>query len=127
MKKDQIRVKRVYDKPADSDGYRVLVDRLWPRGIRKADLKHDLWLKDVSPSSELRKWFNHDADQWGEFKKRYHAELNKEKDAVAQLLDIASSETLTLLYAAKDEEHNQAVVLRDYLIALANKKDQAKD
>ncbi len=127
MKKERIQVKRVYDKPSDSDGYRVLVDRLWPRGIRKADLKHDLWLKDVSPSSELRKWFNHDPDQWGEFKKRYHAELKKEKDAVAQLLDIASRETLTLLFAAKDEEHNQAVVLRDYLIALANKENQPKD
>jgi len=119
MKKDQIQIKRVYDEPDDNDGYRILVDRLWPRGIRKEDLKHDLWLKDVTPSSTLRKWFHENKDQWAEFTKRYHAELDDEHEAVQQLIDKSRQQRVTLLYAAKDEQHNNANVLRDYLLAHA--------
>ncbi len=115
MKKNAIQVKRVYDDPAASDGYRVLVDRLWPRGVKKADLKYDLWLKDITPSSDLRKWFHEDKTRWSEFTKRYCAELDKEQDAVKQLQDKARHGTVTLLSATKDESHNHANVLRDYL------------
>jgi uncharacterized protein YeaO (DUF488 family) len=110
-----IRIKRVYDDPAKADGYRVLVDRLWPRGVKKVDLDHDEWLKEVAPSDELRKWFGHDPDRFGEFKKRYAAEL-KGSDALADLRRIGREHaTVTLLYGAKDTEHNQAVVLRSLM------------
>ncbi|AHG62346.1 DUF488 domain-containing protein [Advenella mimigardefordensis] len=119
MKKDQIQTKRVYDEPADSDGYRVLVDRLWPRGIKKEALKHDLWLKEITPSSALRKWFHENAEQWAEFRQRYYAELDDQPAAVQQLIDQSQQQRVTLLYAAKDEQHNNANVLRDYLRAHA--------
>ncbi|AFK60960.1 hypothetical protein TKWG_01460 [Advenella kashmirensis WT001] len=119
MKKNQIQTKRVYDDPDDNDGCRVLVDRLWPRGIKKEDLKHDLWLKEVSPSTSLRKWIHENTDQWAEFTKRYCAELDKEPEAVQQLVDKSRQQRVTLLYSAKDEQHNNANVLRDYLLAHA--------
>lgn len=110
-----MKLKRVYDPPAASDGTRVLVDRVWPRGVSKADAKIDHWLKDIAPSTALRKWFGHDPAKWAEFKKRYIAELKKNPDAVAELRKLVRKGTVTLVYGAKDPDHNQAVVLKSYL------------
>ena len=109
----RVRLKRAYEPPAASDGTRVLIDRLWPRGVRKDAAALDLWLKDIGPSTELRKWFGHDPDKWPEFKKRFAAELDGNDAGVTQLRDLASKGKVTLLYSAKDEKHNNAVVLRD--------------
>ena len=110
-----IRIKRMYEPYDKSDGYRVLVDRLWPRGIKKADAHIDEWLKDVGPSAELRRWFGHDVEKWAEFRKRYKIEL-KNSEAWEALRKLAHAhKTLTLLFAAKDEAHNQAVVLKEML------------
>ena len=110
-----VHTKRVYLEVSPSDGYRVLVDRLWPRGMRKENAHIDLWLKEAAPSSELRKWFNHDAERFEEFAKRYKAELDA-NGALATLQHIvAEHPTTTLLYAAKDENHNNAVVLKQLL------------
>lgn len=107
-----IKIKRIYEQPSERDGYRVLVDRLWPRGISKNQAKIDLWLKEIAPSNDLRKWFSHDPKKWDRFRKKYRLELNRKR---ALLLEIKQAEkekgTLTLLYSAKDKEHNQAVVL----------------
>ena len=108
-----IKIKRVYEKPGDEDGFRILVDRLWPRGLTKEKATVDLWLKDIAPSTELRKWFNHDPDKWNEFKKRYFDELKKNKAAVSVLKDHLKKKTVTLVYAAKDSDHNEALVLSD--------------
>lgn len=110
-----IRLKRIYEPKAAADGFRVLVDRLWPRGIRKQDADIDLWLKDVAPSPELRRWFGHDPVRWAEFSRRYRAELRGKEEALAELREKAEGQTVTLLYGANDEEHNQAVVLREVL------------
>ncbi len=112
-----LRLKRAYDPPARGDGYRVLVERLWPRGVRKEALALDEWLKDVAPSSELRKWYGHDVNRWPEFVRRYRAELQREPAAraFAALLERAREHTVTLVYAARDEEHNSAVVVRAQL------------
>lgn len=110
-----MKIKRVYDKPEKEDGFRVLVDRLWPRGMTKEKAKVDLWLKDIAPSTELRKWFDHDPDKWNEFKKRYQQELKDNKESVAQLKDRMKSVPLTLLYAARDTEHNEAQVLKEWM------------
>jgi uncharacterized protein YeaO (DUF488 family) len=111
-----LRVKRVYDKPRREDGHRVLVDRLWPRGMKKEAAKIDLWLKEVAPSDALRKSFCHDVEKWPEFQKRYRAELKEKKELLAQLRKIEKEHgKLTLLYGAKDTEHNQAIVLAEVL------------
>jgi uncharacterized protein YeaO (DUF488 family) len=113
-----IKIKRIYEKPAEEDGWRVLVDRLWPRGMTKKAAHLDLWLKDVAPSDALRKWFGHKPEKWSEFQKKYRAELAKKEELVAQLKKMAKEHrTLTLLFGAKDEEHNEAVVLADALKA----------
>ncbi|MGZ4485800.1 MAG: DUF488 domain-containing protein [Nocardioidaceae bacterium] len=115
-RKHDVRIKRVYDDPAGSDGYRVLVDRLWPRGISKDEAALDAWIKDVGPSTELRRWFGHDPSKFDEFADRYRAEL-KGSEALAQLrARRRENPVVTLLYSAKDTQHNQAVVLRDLLI-----------
>jgi uncharacterized protein YeaO (DUF488 family) len=106
-----VHIKRVYEPPEPSDGKRILVDRLWPRGLSKDKAKADLWLKEVAPSNELRKWFAHDPAKWTEFQKRYRAELKERKKQLAELKHEAAQGTITLLYGAHDEEHNQAVVL----------------
>ena len=111
----KILVKRIYESGAKSDGSRVLVDRLWPRGISKSDAKLDLWLPDIGPSTKLRQWFNHDPARWEEFQRRYHAELKDKKELVAELKGRAKKGTVTLLYSAKDEQHNQAVALWSFL------------
>ncbi len=110
-----IKMKRAYDPPSDDDGARYLVDRLWPRGVKKEDLHVDGWLKEVAPSTELRKWFGHDPAKWDEFQQRYRRELEDNVAAWQPLLDAARKGTLTLVYSAKDTEHNDAVVLRDVL------------
>ena len=110
-----IRIKRVYEQPEDDDGMRILVDRLWPRGLTKAKADVDLWLKDIAPSTELRKWFGHDPAKWTEFKKQYRSELNKNKEPLVLLKEQTEKGTVTLVYAAKDEAHNEAVVLQEIL------------
>lgn len=110
-----IKVKRAYEPPAEADGHRYLVDRVWPRGVKKEALALDAWNKDVAPSTALRKWFNHDAEKWGEFQRRYAAELDTNRDAWKPLLQAAQEGTITLVYSARDEEHNQAVALKTYL------------
>ena len=110
-----IKLKRVYDPPAASDGHRVLVDRLWPRGLKKAGAHIDEWLRDIAPSNKLRKWFGHDVDRWSEFKKRYAAELKANREVLRDLAKNARKQTVTLLFGAKDEKHNNAVVLSSVL------------
>jgi uncharacterized protein YeaO (DUF488 family) len=110
-----IAIKRVYDAAEATDGYRVLVDRLWPRGLSKANLKMDAWMRDISPSPELRRWFAHDAAKWTEFQRRYTKELEAHADLVRELHERARSGRLTLLYAARDEIHNSAALLKEYL------------
>jgi uncharacterized protein YeaO (DUF488 family) len=112
----KILVKRVYEPAAKSDGFRVLVDRLWPRGLSKESAHIDLWLRDIGPSTELRKWFNHDPARWAEFQRRYYAELKKKAALLATIKKHAKTKPVTLLYSAKDEQHNQAVVLRSVLL-----------
>ena len=109
------KLKRVYDEPSPDDGFRVLVERLWPRGVSKERAGLDLWLKDVAPSPELRKWFNHDPARWKEFQKRYTAELKGKEGAVHVLREKAKSGNVTLVYAAHDEEHNGALVVKRFL------------
>ena len=111
-----IKIKRVYEEPAKQDGWRVLVDRLWPRGMKKEAAHVDIWMKDVAPSDTLRKWFGHQPEKWSEFQKRYRSELAKAQDRIAELRKMEKRHgTLTLLFGAKDEQHNQAVVLAEAL------------
>jgi len=110
-----IRLKRAYEKPSPDDGLRVLVERLWPRGVRKEALAADLWLKDLAPSTELRKWFHHDPEKWPEFQRRYLAELADKKDQVALLKQRLREGVVTFVYAARDEDRNGAVVLKRFL------------
>lgn len=110
-----IRIKRVYEEPSEDDGLRILVDRLWPRGLSKAKAKIDRWEKDLAPTTELRRWFGHDPVKWEEFLQRYRAELEGKEEALARLRREANDGTVTLLYAAKDEEHNNAVALKRYI------------
>lgn len=110
-----IKLKRAYEEAAKSDGERILVERLWPRGLTKERAKIDLWLKEVSPSPELRKWFGHDPAKWAEFQRRYRAELKENREPVQLLKEKSKKGTVTFVYAAKDEEHNSAAILRDYV------------
>jgi uncharacterized protein YeaO (DUF488 family) len=113
---EMIQIKRVYEKPAKSDGWRVLVDRLWPRGVKKEAAKADVWMKEIAPSDALRKSYCHEIDKWPEFQKRYHAELAKKKELLAELQKMEQVHgTVTLLFGSKDEEHNQAAVLAEVL------------
>lgn len=115
MAKPDIRLKRAYEPPSPEDGTRVLVDRLWPRGVRKAEAVIDCWLKEIAPSSELRRWFGHDPSRWEEFRRRYRAELSSRPELLNRLRALAEQGTLTLVYAARDEDHNQVVALRGML------------
>ena len=116
----EIRVKRIYDPPKPADGVRLLVDRLWPRGVSREAAALDVWMRQVAPSSELRRWFAHDVARWREFKRRYAVELGSHQDLVAEILAFARDRPVTLLYSARDTEHNQAVALADYLAAKAD-------
>jgi uncharacterized protein YeaO (DUF488 family) len=110
-----LRIKRVYDPADDEDGTRVLVDRLWPRGLTKERAAVDIWLKEIAPSTELRKQFGHMHERWDEFRREYRGELGGNKDAVERLADLAAKGTVTLLYGARDQERNHAVVLLEYM------------
>jgi uncharacterized protein YeaO (DUF488 family) len=110
-----IKVKRVYEQPSKTDGLRVLVDRLWPRGLSKQQAAVELWLKDLAPSAELRKWFNHDPEKWKPFQSRYRKELSENQPALQLLKKESKERPVTLLFGARDEEHNQAVVLKKIL------------
>ena len=112
----EVRIKRIYETPSRRDGRRVLIDRLWPRGVKKADAKIDQWMKEVAPSDQLRKWFGHDPERWQEFRRRYTAELATKSELLDELRKLAGTGPLTLAYSARDEAHNQAVVLRDTLL-----------
>lgn len=120
-----VRVKRIYEPHAVKDGYRVLVDRLWPRGISKSEAGIDLWLRDAAPSSALRIWFGHDPSRWPEFRTRYHAELRQSTAALAPLIARAKKGTLTLLYSARDKRFNQAVALKAWLDARSHPRKTA--
>lgn len=108
-------IKRIYEPPAAADGYRVLIDRLWPRGLSKADARLDQWCRELAPSAELRRWFGHDPARWPEFRQRYTAELDARPAALAALAERARAGPVTLLYAARDGRHCNAVVLRERL------------
>lgn len=110
-----VRMKRVYDPYAPGDGKRILVDRLWPRGIKKEDSKIDEWIKEIAPSTELRKWFSHDVTKWPEFRRLYKGELAERADLVKRLVEDAKKGTITLLFAAKDTEHVNAAVLKEVI------------
>jgi len=111
----RIMVKRVYEPPAAADGQRILVDRVWPRGMTKEAAHVAAWMRDVAPSSELRRWFGHDPARWDEFRRRYQDELAQAPQALAPLLAAARAGPLTLVYSARDEQHNQAVALKEFL------------
>jgi uncharacterized protein YeaO (DUF488 family) len=112
-----IKTKRTYDKSQAGDGLRILVDRIWPRGLKKTEFKMDLWQKDISPSSLLRKWFNHDESKWDEFKNRYYNELQDKKESIGLLLEKAEKGTITLLYSSREDRYNNAIALKEYLEA----------
>lgn len=111
----KIAVQRVYDAPSPKDGLRILVDRLWPRGLSKENAQIDVWLKAIAPSNELRKWYQHDPEKWQEFKKRYFAELKELPEAVDELLGYVKKRNVAFLFASKESEHNNAVALREYV------------
>lgn len=110
-----MKIKRVYEKPDKEDGIRILVDRLWPRGLTKEKASIDLWLKEIAPSTELRKWFGHDPEKWKEFEECYSDELKKNEEQVSLLKGQMKKGTVTLVYGARDEEHNEAMVLKELL------------
>lgn len=110
-----VSIKRIYDPPSEEDGFRALVDRIWPRGISKKDAAIDHWAKGIAPSTELRKWFNHDPARWNEFQERYQRELKNQNSELRQVLEKGGGRRVTLLFSAKDTEHNQAVVLKGVL------------
>ena len=111
----QIKLKRVYEGASRDDGYRVLVERLWPRGLKKGQVTVDLWLKEVAPSPELRTWFGHDPDKWREFKRRYWAELEEKPEQITLLKQKSREGAVTFVYAAHDEQHNAALALKEFL------------
>jgi uncharacterized protein YeaO (DUF488 family) len=119
IKADNIKLKRAYQPASRDDGTRILVDRLWPRGVTKADAALDLWEKELAPSAELRQWFDHDPARWTEFQARYAEEIRQHEDALARIRALARQGTVTLVYAARDEEHNDAVALRAVLLGRA--------
>jgi uncharacterized protein YeaO (DUF488 family) len=111
-----LKLKRVYEPAEPGDGFRILVDRIWPRGISKQRARIDFWMKEIAPSTQLRKWFGHDPQHWTEFKKRYREELSKNKDLIKEMRSLEKEHgTVTLVYSAHDEEHNQAVALKTFL------------
>ncbi len=113
----EIVIKRVYEDYAKADGYRILVDRLWPRGVKKEDAHLDLWLKEIAPTNELRKWYGHEVEKWEKFSEKYWTEINENNTSSEKLLEIVKNKSkVTLLFGAKDKEHNQAVVLKKWLL-----------
>ena len=121
-----IRIKRAYETPAKADGARILVDRLWPRGVTKEALAIERWIKEIGPSDALRRWFGHDAERWDEFRRRYEVELAKRSDLLAALRGRARQGALTLVYGARDDTHNNAVVVREALLKAPRAGQKAK-
>jgi uncharacterized protein YeaO (DUF488 family) len=121
-----VRLKRAYAEPAESDGFRVLVDRLWPRGLSKEQLKIDAWLKELAPSDELRTWFRHDPEKWDEFRRRYFLELASRESLLAEVAGRIREGRVTLVFAAADEQHNNAVALSEYLVQVMKAGDKAR-
>lgn len=115
VSKRMLKIKRAYDRPSRGDGKRVLVDRLWPRGLKREEANLDEWLKELGPSPELRKWFGHDPDKWDSFKKKFFQELQRRQETVDRLAGMARNDTVTLLYGSREEHYNNAVALREYL------------
>ena len=113
---NNVKLKRAYERPAAADGSRILIDRLWPRGVKKVDAAIDQWAKDIAPSTALRKWFGHDPARWREFRSRYAVEVHKHPEQLNRLRDLAKQGPITLVYSAHDEVHNDAVALRDFLL-----------
>jgi len=111
-----IKIKRIYDAPTSNDGIRILVDRLWPRGLSKEKAKVELWLKEIAPSNELRKWYSHDPKKWAEFRKRYFKDLDTKRELVNQIVQKTKERDVTLLYSSKEEKINNAVALKEYII-----------
>ena len=117
-----VQLKRAYEPPAAADGTRILIDRLWPRGVKKADAAIDQWAKDIAPSTALRKWFGHDPTRWREFRTRYAAEVNEHPEQLNILRSLARQGPITLVFSAHDEVHNDAVALRDFLLGRQTKR-----
>jgi uncharacterized protein YeaO (DUF488 family) len=117
-----VRLKRAYESPEQKDGTRILVDRLWPRGVSKLEAGLDEWIKEIAPSAELRKWFGHDPGRWGEFRRRYRAELARQPETLKDLRRRAREGPITLVYSARDEVHNDAIVLRNVILGRASPK-----
>jgi len=116
---DHIKLKRAYDPPAPDDGTRILIDRLWPRGVKKTDAAIDEWMKEIAPSTELRKWFGHDPSRWHEFQRRYRSEIRQHREQLDRLRTLAQHGRVTLVFSAHDEAHNDAVVLKNVLLGRA--------
>lgn len=111
----KIQVKRVYEAAGSGDGKRILIDRLWPRGLSRAKAEVDVWMKEIAPSTELRRWYGHDVEKWAEFKKRYHAELDKNSGAVGELISHVEEDGVTLIFGSREERLNNAFALKEYL------------
>ena len=121
-----IKIKRVYDRPSQDDGKRILIDRLWPRGLKKEDAQIDEWVKELAPSNELRKWFGHDPDKWGEFRKRFFSELHEHEDLVEGINGAARKGTVTLLFGSMEERFNNAVALKEYIESRVKASERKK-
>jgi len=120
-----IKIKRIYDTPTEDDGFRILVDRLWPRGLTKEKAKVDLWLKEIAPSDQLRKWYAHDPKKWVEFRKRYFNDLHAKRELVNQIVQKTKEGDVTLLYSSKEEKINNAVALKEYIAKKKNTGERA--
>ncbi len=113
-----LKIKRVYDPPAQADGKRILIDRLWPRGLKKEDARIDEWMKEIAPSNELRQWFSHDPEKWVEFKRKFFKELDRQRTSVETIVGLSKKGTVTLLFGSKEERYNNAVALKEYIESL---------
>ncbi len=118
---DRVKLKRAYEPASSDDGTRILIDRLWPRGVKKTDAAIDQWVKDIAPSTALRKWFGHDTDRWAEFRRRYAAEVHQHPEQLSRLRGLARKGPITLVFSAHDEDHNDAVALRNFLLGRETK------
>jgi uncharacterized protein YeaO (DUF488 family) len=121
-----LKIKRVYDPPSPNDGKRILIDRLWPRGLKKEDAKVDVWIKEVAPSTQLRMWYGHDPKKWVEFKRRFFSELHRRQDLVEGIVNASRKGTVTLLFGSKEERFNNAVALKEFVEARMNASERKK-